>query len=250
MVDKKVQRIKLIVAITVVIAIAVAIIIRVNIYNKNGEKNMPFSISKIIIMSTAKKYGEENAEPVEGTESIWNFDVVQNNDVYIQIDDNSNGVEQIKSVTIDNIEVTEPPQKGILRAYMPNSMEGARYTYADDYEVHGSLTYRGAESNSFSNLQINRNGGIVSISFANRELGRYSSGDDIEVIYDGRMLSKLGVTEEDIKSKVAFNITIELESGKKYYGRLALDMNCTNIVQEGVNKLELTDFSDIVFKRM
>ena len=248
--EKKVQRIKFIIAVAVVIAAGIFVFLRIQDYNKHGEKNMPFNISKIVVMSTAKQYGNENEEPTEGTQSIWNFDVVQNNDVYIQIDDNTNGAEQIKSVTIDNIEVIEIPQKGILRTYMPSSTEGKRYTYADDNEVHGSLTYRGADNNSFSDLLVNKNGGIVSISFANKELGRYSSGDDLEVIYDGRMLQKLGLTDEELKSKVAFNITIELDSNKKFYGRIELDINCANLIEEGVSKVEITDFSNIIFKRL
>ena len=92
MVNKKVQRIKLIIAILVVVIVAVIIGIRIHIYNKIGEKNMPFQVSEIIIVSTARRYEGGEAAPIENNNSLWNFQVVQNNDMYIEIKNNAIGV--------------------------------------------------------------------------------------------------------------------------------------------------------------
>lgn len=250
MVNKKVQRIKLIIAIIVVILVAVALIIRIDNYNKNGEKNMPYSISKLIVVSTARQYGDMDNAPVEEAESLWNFDIVQNNDVYIEVGNNSKNNEKIQNITINNIDIVEAPKKGNLNVYMPNSLEGERYTYTDEYQVHESLTYRGSDENSYNNLQINRSGGLISISFANKEIGKYSSGEDVEVTFDGRMLSKLNLTDDDLKSKVAFDLIIELDDGKKYSGRIELEINCNGLVENGTAQMEITDFSNVVFKRI
>ena len=249
MVNKKVQRIKLIIAIVVVIIVGIIVFLRIDNYNKYGEKNMPYSISKIAIISTARQLGNENEKPIEETTSIWNFDVVQNNDLYIEIKNDRDEKNKIKRVSIENIEITEKPSKGNLKIFMPNSTDGARYTYEDDFEVNTSLTYGGADESSFKDLKINKNGGIISISFANKELGAYSSGEDTEIPYDGRMLSKLGITSEDVKSKVAFDLVIELEDGKTYAGRIDLDLNCEGLVENGTTKQEITDFSNVIFKR-
>lgn len=250
MVNKKVQRIKFIIAIIVVIVAAVFVAISIFNYNKNGEKNMPFELSKIIIVSTARRYEGESAQPIENDGSIWNFDVVQNNDMYIEIKNNTKNDEKIKNVKISNIQITQNPNKGAIRVYMPNSLDGARYTYTDEYEVAESLTYRGSEENSYKDLHINRNGGQLSISFTNKELGKYSSGEDTEVTYDGRMLAKMGYTDEDLKFSVAFDVTIELEDGKAYNGRVEANINCEGLVEEGTSKIEITDFSNIIFKRI
>jgi len=248
-VNKKVQRIKLIVAIVVVIIAGIIVFFRIHNYNKYGEKNMPYSISKIAIVSTARQLGSENEKPIEETTSIWNFDVVQNNDLYIEIKNDRDEKNKIKSVSIENIEITENPSKGNLKVFMPNSTDGARYTYADDFEVNTSLTYKGADESNFKNLELNRDGGIISISFANRDLGTYESGEDTEITYDGRMLSKLGITSDEVKSKVAFDLVIELEDGKTYVGRIKLDINCDGLVENGTTKQEITDFSNVIFKR-
>ncbi len=250
MVNKKVQRIKFIIAIIVVILAALFVFIRIYNYNKSGEKDMPFTVSEIIVVSTARKYEPENIEPIENSGAIWNFDIVQNNDMYIGITNNSKNDEKIKNVSIENIQIIESPKKGSIKTYMPNSLDGARYTYTDNFQVLNSLTYRGAEENSYKNLQINRNGGKLSISFVNKDLGKFSSGEDTEITYDGRMLTKMCLTDEDLKFKVAFDLVIELEDGKKYSGRIQTDINCDGLVENGTSQEDIKDFSNVIFKRV
>ena len=250
MINKKVQRIKLIVAIIVIVLIAIAIGIRIYFYNKNGEKNMPFQVSEIIIVSTARRYEGEAATPIEDNGSIWNFQVVQNNDVYIEIKNNAKNNEKIRNIKIANIQITQNPGKGAIKVFMPNSVDGARYTYTDEFEVKDSLTYRGSEENSYKDLHINRNGGKLSISFANKELGNYSSGADTEVTYDGKMLAKMGCKDEDLKFKLAFDLIIELEDGRAYSGRIEADVNCDGLVENGTSQVDIKDFSNVVFKRI
>ena len=47
-------------------------------YDENGEKNLPFNISKISIISTS-----EGIDKTSETENKWAFDINQNNDIYI-----------------------------------------------------------------------------------------------------------------------------------------------------------------------
>ena len=133
---------------------------------------------------------------------------------------------------------------------MPNSVDGARYTYTDDFKVTKSLTYQGREDNSYKDLHINKNGGKLSMSFANRGLGQYSSGEDTEVTYDGKMLAKMGYTDEELKFTVAFDLTIELDNGKSYIGRIETDINCEGLVENGTTQVDIKDFSNVKFKRI
>ena len=250
MVNKKVQRIKFIIAVIVVLIALIFVGISIYSYSKNGEKNMPFELSKIIVVSTARKYESEDAQPIELNGAIWNFNVVQNNDMYIELKNNAKEDEKIKNIKISNIQVVQSPNKGLIKTYMPNSLDGARYTYAEEYLVNDSLTYRGSEENSYKDLHINRKGGQLSISFANKDLGQYSSGEETEVTYDGRMLAKMGYTDDDLKFSVAFDITIELEDGKTYVGNVETAINCEGLVENGMSKLEVNDFSNVIFIRI
>lgn len=78
--------------------------------------------------------------------------------------------------------------------------------------------------------------------------GTYSSNEE-EVKHDGTILSKIGITEDDIKCKVSFDITIEIVSGNKFTGTISLEMPVGNIITAGTSSYEKTDFSDVIFKR-
>lgn len=246
----RIQKLKFIIAIFIIVLVVAFVIFRIIKYQTEGEKNMPFNLSKIIVVSTAQK---EDISQENEQNNIWNFNIIQTNDVYISIERNKNNTkkdEKIKNISINNIEITEAPAVGVLKPYMPNSLEGENYKYSDEYVINGSLTYRAADKTDYKNLQIGQNGGSVAISFANKQVGTYSSADDTEITYDGTMLSKIGITNEQVKSKVAFDLIIELDDGKKYSGRVELDLNCDNLIENGKSQIEITDFSNIIFKRI
>lgn len=247
----KVQKLKFIIAIFIIVLVIAFVAFRIIKYQTEGEKNMPFNLSKIIVVSTAQK---EDITQENGQNNLWNLNIIQTNDVYISIERNKNNTkkdEKIKNISINNIEIIEKPTVGELKPYMPNSLEGENYKYTDDYIVNDSLTYRAADKTDYKNLQIGQNGGSVAISFANKQIGTYSSADDTEKItYDGTMLSKIGITNEQVKSKVAFDLIIELDDGKKYSGRVELDLNCDNLIENGKSQIEIADFSNIIFKRI
>jgi hypothetical protein len=245
---KKIQRIKLIIAIFVILIIAGIVIFRIYKYQKEGEKNMPFNISKIIVISTVTTEDYESEESEDN--SVWKFNLIQNNDVYISFENNTQKDEKIKNISIQNLQILEAPKVGTLKMYMPNSLEGNKYNYTDDFLVNDSLTYRGADENNFQYLQIAKNGGNIGFSLANKEIGKYTSGEDTEITYNATMLSKLGLTDEDVKSKVSFDVIIELDDGKEYSGNVVVDIDCDQLVENGITEKEITDFSDVIFKRI
>lgn len=243
--EKKKQTIKLCIAIiifAIIIILVAAIIIR---YQVEGDKNMPFNLSKIIMVSTAE--GNE----AEG-EKKWNFDVLQNNDLYIYIDKNENykGKEKtIKSVRIENINITKAPKKGEIKAYMPNSVEGRLFDYSDEYLIQeNKLEYKGAAESNARTLEIGSNGGNLLLSFSNVGLGTYSSDEDEEITHDGTLLKRLDVSNEEIQFEVNFDLVIVVDNCS-YRANMNLQLPCGDITTEGTCSVEKTDFSDLVFKR-
>ena len=242
--DKKKQAIKFWVAIsifTIIILLVVTIMIR---YEVEGDKNMPFNLSKIIMVSTAE--GTE----IEGKKK-WNFEVFQNNDVYIYIDKNENykGEEKnIKSFRIENINIQKTPTKGEVKVYMPNSVDGRLFSYDEDYLVDGKLEYKGAEESNTKTLEIGTNGGSALIRFSNTGLGKYSSDNDKEIIHDGTLLKKIKVSNDDIKFDISFDLVITVDNCS-YRANMSLQLPCGDITQEGTSSMEKTDMSDVIFKR-
>ena len=134
----RIQKLKFIIAIFIIVLVVAFVIFRIIKYQTEGEKNMPFNLSKIIVVSTAQK---EDISQENEQNNIWNFNIIQTNDVYISIERNKNNTkkdEKIKNISINHIEVTESPAVGVLKPYMPNSLEGENYKYSDEYVVNDS----------------------------------------------------------------------------------------------------------------
>ena len=81
---KKIIHIFIAILITVLIATIIALLILK--YNVEGEDNLPFELSKIMVISTA----EGNDIEGEQTENKWNLKLSQNNDIYLEISKNKN----------------------------------------------------------------------------------------------------------------------------------------------------------------
>ena len=97
--NKKYFNIAMIIIIIAVIFFILGIIVLR--YHVEGETNMPFSLSKISIISSSEGMDKQTAD------TKWAFDVYQSNDVFLYIDKNSGygKTEAIKSVIIDNLQI-------------------------------------------------------------------------------------------------------------------------------------------------
>ncbi len=283
------QKVKFTVAIFVVlIAIAFAIFTVLK-YQVEGEKVVPYKIGKVIVISSAstseniqeseeqnqgnaentenvtasegeKTEGEQNQENQENQQSeesqqeehyLWNEKVIQTNDLYIYIDKNADYKknEIIKSVKIENIQILENVKLGKIQVYMPNSLDDGLYKYVSDYIVNSNLTYSGASVDNKKTLEIGNQGGCVCISFANMGLGTYKSNEDQEIVQGASILEKMGISNDDLKFKVSFDLVIEVES-KSYKTNLVFDLPVDELVGQKETHKEITDLNKIVFKRL
>ena len=239
--------IKMITAISVLLIVIIAVIMIVIQYQVEGEKNMPYQLSKITIISTAE--GEQNTENVEET-AKWNLTVNQNNDVYFFIDKKtSKDDEFIEAVAIENINIIKKPVKGIVKTYMPSSVEGRTFLYDDSYRVEEKLEYKGGKTSNPKTLEIGSQGGSVVLRFSNTKIGNFISNEDIEVKHDGTLITKVGTNEEEIKFQVNFDFIIQI-NGIKYKANISLNFPCNNLCEVGTTTKEITDMSNIVFKRI
>ena len=225
-----------------ILALIVAIIMIK--YDKEGEKRMPFSISKILLVSTA------NGNAKDDGLNIWNIDVGQVNDVYIFIKRMDESEDIIKEVKIENFTVNTPPQKGELKIYRPTGELSNLYAHSEQSYLEDSITYVGGQIDDMKALEIANTGGIIGFRTALDNIGNFVSNETQEINYDGTLFSHLGVSLEDIKFNMSFDIIIKTGKDISYKGTLNLDMPVDNIMTEKESNREITDFSDVVFKRM
>lgn len=212
-------------------------------YNEEGERNIPFKISKIVVISDVE--GIDNK-----TENKWDMTVDQNNDIYIYIEKNDNYkyTEAIESINIDNFNVEQNIEVGQKKLYKPElDIDSKLFKNIEENEVN-SIKYQGGLNSDIKNLQISNQGGLVVFRYATINIGNYISNEDEQVNHTD-LLKKLNINNNDLKFKLYFDICINLESDKKYVANISLDLPINNIVEDGVQSLEITDLDNVVFKR-
>ena len=241
---RKKEIIKAFIAIFIIIIaifIAFSIVLK---YQVEGEKDIPFTLSKITVVSTAE--GIENKEAKEK----WNLSVFQNNDVYFSIEKNNENVndEIIQSVSIKNIEITKQPEKGTVTAFMPNSSEGRLFNNSEETVIsEKGLTYKGSSKSDSKTLEIGNQGGTAVVRFSLTDIGKYVSDEAEEIRHDGSLLSKIGLNEEQINFEVTFDLVIKLKDST-YSSKITLELPCENLIKQGTSSNEITE--GFVFKRI
>lgn len=240
---ERINFIKRHIAIFVIAIIAIIVLSVIVKYSVEGETNLPFEISKIMIFSTAGGNGNE------ASENKWDLNLLQSNDIYIDIikNKNYNGEEIIDKVIIDNFKIENKPIKGQIQVYKASNENGI-FNNIEEYKIENELIYTGDEASDLENLKIANQGGLILFRCVNEDLGTYISNDDIEIRHDGTLLGKIGITNEEIKFSLSFDISIELKSEKKYKASITLELPYSNLIEEGTTNYKINK-EDIVFKR-
>ncbi len=263
--DSLKPKIKLCIAITIIAIIIAFALFTVMKYQVEGEKKVPFRIGKVIVISSASTIYDdtlENSEEEPNSENneaenqpeenyIWNEKVAQTNDLYIYLDKSEDyGKDDIiKSVKIENIQILQNVKLGKIQVYMPNSLNDGFYKYSNEFLVNSALTYTGAAADNPKTLEICNQGGGIYISFANLGLDNYKSNEDEEIEQGGTILEKMNIQEEDLKFRVSFDLVIEVQD-KSYKANLVLDLPEEGIVGQKETHREITDFTNVIFKRL
>lgn len=227
----------------IIVAIMFTALMLILKYNEKGETNMPFKISKISIISST------GAEHNEDKQNLWNKSVEQNNDIYIYIEKNSGYKKQalIKTVKISSIEfLKDTPKKGIVFKYRPSTSEKELFQNVEEYKTE-ELIFEGDQKTDIKNLKISNQGGIIAYRISNQDLGNYISNEN-EINYN-ELLKKINISYDDLKTKVKFNLNIQLENGKEFATQISLDLPIEGIVENGKGSKEITDL-EFVFKRV
>ena len=232
--------------ITILIIVFILIIVAFLMYKYSveGESRPPFIISKIIITSSAK-----TSNIIQG-EAGYTASILQNNDIKIAIEKNENYKKEakIRQITINNIQITD--NSNSIEVYRPSTGEEL-YDYLEQNIVKDELKYAGGTETNIKadNLQISNQGGILEFSVIQNNIGEMQYTENEQTAIDGTLLNKIGKTNEEIKFKLTFDMIIEIESGIKFKTTITTELPKGNIVENGVEIYEQTDFK-AVFKRI
>ncbi len=239
--SKKYFHIVMIIVIIFIILFAVGMIILK--YNVEGETNMPFVLSKISIISSSEGIDKET------TDTKWAFDVYQSNDVFLYMDKNEGygKTEAIQSIEINNIQI-EGKQKENIKIYKPDEKEEKLIFKNKEENIVQSIKYTGDMESNLKQCKISNQGGIVAFRCSNNNLAVYTSNE--EAINHHELLKKAGIVQEDLKTKITFDMIIRLEGGREYKSTIDLDFPIKNVIEEGTTSVEITDLKNFIFKRV
>lgn len=240
---------KRIIHIYVVIFIVVMLILIATLfmfkYHVEGEKNLPFNVKKINVISTAESSLSQDEN------GVWHAGILQKNDISFVIEKNSKykKEEAIKKVSFDNFKIIKQNENMLVNIYRPTSSVNT-YNYKDEYKIQNSLEYFGAQATNTEEFQINNQGGLIGFSVTSDNLGEYIFTENEKVPSDGKLLAKAGIKSEDMNFKLSFDLIIETETGHKFKSNMVLDLPTGNILEDGVGTLEDTELENVIFKRI
>lgn len=149
-----------------IIALLITIICLIMLkYEIEGENNMPFELSQIVTISTAEGIETEG-------EKTWNFELAQNNDVYLHISKNKNYKEDeiIRRIIINNFKIVENPSKGEIKIYKPSKSENKTFEYIEEYLVGNELIFSGSENSNLKAMELSNQGGVIAFRICNTNL--------------------------------------------------------------------------------
>lgn len=216
-------------------------------YSVEGEKDMPFNISKMVVISSAQ------TDNLILQDNNYTADIIQKNDIYLYFDKNQNYSkdEMIKSISISDFNINKKSEIGSIKIYRTSMLEDKTFEYNEKYEAENIVYMGGLSDNNKTETQIISNqGGGVYFSIANVDLGKVTYLDNENIESTGKLLNRLNISNEQIKFNISFDVILELESGSKFKTRITLELPEGNILQNGVEKIENININDFIFKRV
>lgn len=240
--EKKIIHIYIVVFIIAILLLTAGILMLK--YHTEGERNLPFKLTKISNISTA----ESNLYQTE--DETWNSDIMQNNNIFftIQKNDNYKKEDAISKIIFTNFHINKQDSIGETKIYKP-SKNNNQYTYSDEYIAQESIEYQGAQVTNTEILQINNQGGVIGFSVATKKLGTYTLNENEKLASDGTLLKKANLKLSDVQIALSFDLIIETESGNKFKSNINLQLPTGNILDEGISKYEDNKLENIIFKR-
>lgn len=239
------EKIKQFITLLVIIIAFLIVIVVMFKYENEGEKNMPFFVDQVMLVSSADMTNKSE----NPNNSKWNVDINQYNDIYINIEKNKDNKElnYIESVCIENIKFTNP-NKGTVNVYIPNDTEEKLFDYEEKFKINDKLVYKGSDNSDVKKLEISNQGGMVLFRIVNKNVSEFVSNENLELNIDGKLLEKTGINYDDVKFKVSFDLIINTKTSK-YKSNINIDLPSGDIANEGVSKQTIDGKTNIVFKR-
>ena len=216
----------------IILALLVYVFFIQNIFIKNNfekdtmeiaalNENIPFSIKKIILFSSATA----NTENVN--QSLLNLDISQYCDIGIYLNNSDIDNNTIQALYIDNISISTP-ELGSPCLYKKRVTDLGKCSFNDKDIIKQKLDFNIIDINkeiNYDNLEMYSNSSTpISIGFYNRDVKKDYLTDLKEIVYNGTLLKKAAIPIKSLECNVSFTINIITTSNEHYICNISFDV--------------------------
>ena len=114
------------------------------------------------------------------------------------------------------------------------------FDYKEDYKINEKVQYIGDVKSDLSNLKISNQGGTIILRAVNKTGKEYKSNEK-EFEHSGKLLKEVDILNDDVKSTISFDLTINLESEISFKANIDLDLPVGDTAKDAVNPEENTE---------
>lgn len=212
-----------------------------NIEISEGSQNSPFSISKVIVYSSA--YGENKNTTFQ--QSNWILNIFQYSDIAIYIEnkaDELNTANTVKKLYLENLSISTPAL-GSPSLYYLDSLNFGTPNRNENYKIDDSIEFTVLnDTNETNTIQYNTPvfftdcSNPITLKYVNSSIKEnFTIFSNEPVFFNGKLLEMAGVELKDLETIIRFRIHVVNYENEDFYYDLSLPMpfeNETNSVLE------------------
>ena len=122
---------------------------------------------------------------------------------------------EVQKIRIENLKIKRNKEIGQTKLFIPtsNDIKTNFKNSTEDYSKKG-IEYTVNNVDNMEKQEISQNGGMIAFRISNQDLAEYISNEEADLQYDGTLLQKAGITEQDIKITASMDIIIEISKKK------------------------------------
>lgn len=184
------------------------------------NENIPFSLNKIILFSSA------TAETDSVNQSL-SLDISQYCDIGIYLNNTDKGNTFIKSLYINDISISSP-ELGIPCLYKKRINDLGRCSFNEENIINDEFYFNiieYTETLNYANYELLNDGSTpISLGFYNKDIKKGFITSDTQISYNGTLLKSALIPQTSLNCNVSFTISIITNTDEHYICNVHFDI--------------------------
>ena len=191
-----------------------------NLNFSNLNENIPFSIKKMILFSSA------TAES-DSVNQLLSLDISNYCDIGIYLNKIQNENILISSLYIDNISISSP-ELGTPYLYKKVVQDLGKCSFNDDVVINNNFDFNvipTTDTINYNNYEIYNDGTTpISLGFYNKNIKTNFISDNSEILYNGTLLKEAIIPLVSLNCTISFRINIITNSNEHYICNVSFEL--------------------------